>query len=698
MNNENRLKHKKYGDEIAKQLTISELISQLMNKSIGIPRLNIKRYNWWNECLHGVARAGVATVFPQAIALAATFSDELIFDVASIISTEARAKYNYAQSKGDYDIYKGLTMWTPNINIFRDPRWGRGQETYGEDPYLTATLGEAFIKGLQGDDEKYIKTAACAKHFAVHSGPEEGRHSFNAIASKKDMMETYLPAFKRAVVDAKVCGVMGAYNRTNDEACCASDTLINTVLRKAWGFDGYYVSDCGAIEDIVYHHHLKNTAEEGAALALNAGCDLECGTLYCMLNRAYEKNLVTREALEKSASKLLEIRSSLGMFDEDCPFDSITIEENATKENEAFAIEIAEKSVVLLKNNGLLPLKQNAQKIAIIGCNAKNKLAYLGNYNGDPTEFIMVKDAILEDNSDSKYSDGYSFNRLKNKLLKKDALKISSKSDVILFCSGLDCSMEGEESGDLLRGGGGNLGKQGDRISIDLPLVQQELLDELIKLNKKIVILNFSGSCINFSKYENNVDAILQCWYPGAMGGRAISNIIFGRVSPSGKLPVTFYKSDDDLPIFEDYSMQNRTYRYFNGDVLYPFGYGLSYADFTLEHFEIIDKTINCRVKNNSNISCDEVLQLYLTQPKADYQNPIKSLIKFKRFTLNPNEETELEFKLSDSDFYSIDNDGNTVYLSGEYTIQLTDGDSITSKTASYLNPNETQIIEKCPF
>lgn len=692
MNQEYWELHKNNAKILADELTVKELISQLMNNSVGVPRLNIKDYNWWNECLHGVARAGVATVFPQAIAMAATFSEDLLFDVASVISNEARAKYNYAQSIGDYDIYKGLTMWTPNINIFRDPRWGRGQETYGEDPYLTSILGMAFIKGLQGDD-KYIKTAACAKHFAVHSGPEEGRHSFNAKATKKDMVETYLPAFKRAVVDTKVCGVMGAYNRTNDEACCASDTLMNKVLRDAWGFDGYYVSDCGAIDDIYSHHHLTKKPEEASALALNTGCDLECGTLYCMLDKAYENGLVSEETLKKSVTKLLAVRHSLGMFDDECLFNDISINENATEKNEKFAIEVAEKGIVLLKNNGVLPLNEKEQSVAIIGCNADNELAYLGNYAGDPTEFVTVKKAI-QNRIDAPYSEGYSFRPVTNKLLNNEAVKISKNADVILLCTGLDPSMEGEESGELLLGGGGMLGKQGDRVSIDLPLVQQKLLDKLIPLGKKIVILNFSGGCMNFGEYTDKVDAILQCWYPGAKGGEAIANLLYGKVSPSAKLPVTFYNNDDDLPPFEEYSMANRTYRYFDGKVLYPFGYGLTYTNFELLNVEMIDNAIKCKIKNTGNFDCDEVLQLYVTQPKAEYTNPIKSLIKVNRFNLKPNEEKEIEFVINDNDLYSVNDNGDIVYLNGEYSLQITDGNYISS-SLKYVNSNDTVIIEK---
>lgn len=687
-------KYIKKGRELAEQMTMKELISQLKHNSKGVKRLGVLPYNWWNECLHGVARAGTATVFPQAIGMAATFSDEIIFKTAEIISTEARAKYNDSRSKGDYGIYKGLTMWSPNINIFRDPRWGRGQETYGEDPYLTSILGVAFIKGLQGDNPDYIKTAACAKHFAVHSGPEADRHSFNAIASKKDMAETYLPAFKKAVVDGNVCGVMGAYNRTNDEACCASPTLIQKLLRETWGFDGYFVSDCAALCDIVKHHRLTKNFIKGAALSINAGCELECGCLYRFLPLSYSFGYVKKETIQNAAARLLVIRSSLGMFSNECPYDKIGIEENASPKHEEFAIEVAEKGIVLLENNGILPLKKNEHKILVTGYNADNDLAYLGNYFGEPTSFYKIPQAIKAVNTNTDYAVGYSYKSKENSVFQKEAVEKAKNADVIFVCTGIDSSIEGEESDAYSE----SLGKLGDRITLELPEVQQELLEELIKLQKKIVILNFSGSCIDLGKYKSRVDAILQCWYPGAKGGKAIANVLFGDASPSGKLPVTFYNSVDDLPDFKDYSMKNRTYRYFKGTPQYPFGYGLTYTDFSLESFEMAGSDIRCVVKNTGEYTCDEVLQLYLTQPKTDYDNPIRSLITVKRFELAAGEKQEIVFSLSDENFYSVNEKGDVVFLSGEYSLVVSDGQNIVSAPIVYINENDTQIMEKCPI
>lgn len=698
MNEQSRFKHKQAGKALAEKMTVTELISQLMHSSKGIKRLGIKPYVWWNEALHGVARAGTATVFPQAICMAASFSEELVFEIAETISTEARAKYNESQSQNDYGIYKGLTMWSPNINIYRDPRWGRGQETYGEDPYLTSVLGAAFIKGLQGDDPEYIKTAACAKHFAVHSGPEQERHRFNSVVTKKDLFETYLPAFKSAVQDAKVCGVMGAYNRVNGEACCASVTLMDTLLRKSWGFDGYFVSDCGALPDIVYHHNLAKNPLRGASMALGAGCDLECGKFYRLLPLAYMRHYIKKETLVKSVSRLLAVRSSLGMFDEDCPFHRISPSQNALPEHEALSVRAAEQGVVLLENNGILPLKAGKQKILVVGYNAENELAYLGNYCGTPKRFCFVPEAVKEENPDTDYVQGYSYNLKENEQFRQQALKKAEEYDLILFCSGLDCSFEGEQAGELLTGGGGMLGEQGDRGTLKLPDVQLELFRKLSALGKRMIVLNFSGGCIDLRECKENADAVLQCWYPGALGGKAISNLLFGKTSPSGKLPVTFYNDEKDLPDFEDYSMANRTYRYFTGKVQYPFGYGLTYTDFTLTACGLSGKKLRCTVKNNGRFDCFETLQLFMTCPEAKYRNPIRSLIKLKRLYLLAGEEKELVFSLCDSDFYSVNESGDTVYLQGSYALYLSDGQSISCPVGEFTNEKESVIIEKCPI
>lgn len=684
MTEKNYAQHKRNGQNLANQMSLIELVSQMRNSSKSIKRLNIKQYNWWNEGLHGVARAGVATVFPQAICMASSFDADAVNRCADIISTEARAKFNESQKNKDYSIYKGLTLWSPNINIFRDPRWGRGHETYGEDPYLTSVLGCAFIEGIQGNDEKYMKASACAKHFCVHSGPEGLRHTFNAEVSEKDFYETYSPAFEAAVKKAKVSGVMGAYNRVNGESCCASDKLIDKILRKEWGFDGYFVSDCAAILDVIYKHKKTFNPAKGAAMAVNAGCDLECGVVYSLLPLSVGLGYISKDTLRKSVARLMAIRSSLGMFDDNCPFNKITIKENATPEHETQAVKMAEKGIVLLENDGILPLKKNTQKILITGYNADNKLAYLGNYFGDPSHFVMVTDAVSKYNRETEFIRGiHLYESAKNGDVNQ-ALQAAQNADIILMCTGLDSSIEGEEAGGALAGGGGNIGKQGDRKTIDLPMNQQEYIAKLMETGKKIILLNFSGGCINFGKFKNRVNAIVQCWYPGAQGGKAIANILFGKCSPSGKLPVTFYNSVDDLPDFCDYSMQNRTYRYFKGDVQYPFGYGKTYTKFALENAEVRENKIRATVKNIGKFENETVLQLYVTCPKAEFETPIKSLIGFKRISLKPQEEKEFVFEIDENSLMSVNDNGEKVLLKGEYTFTLTDGCDFECKQISY--------------
>lgn len=684
MTEENYIYHKEKGKHIAEQMTLTELASQMRNSSKSIKRLNIKQYNWWNEGLHGVARAGVATVFPQAICMAASFDATAVKRCANIIATEARAKFNESQKNEDFSIYKGLTLWSPNINIFRDPRWGRGHETYGEDPYLTSILGCAFIEGIQGDDERYMKASACAKHFCVHSGPEGLRHTFNAEVSKKDFYETYIPAFEAAVKKAKVSGVMGAYNMVNGESCCASDKLIDKLLRKEWGFDGYFVSDCSAILDVIYKHKKTLNPSKGAAMAVNAGCDLECGVVYSLLPVSVKLGYTNKEALKKSVSRLMAIRSALGMFDKDCPYNEISISDNATPEHESEAVRMAEKGIVLLENDGILPLKENARKILITGFNADNKLAYLGNYFGDPSHFVMVTDAVSQYNIDTEFIRGIHLYNQNTNYDKEEALKSAAESDIIIMCTGLDSSIEGEEAGGALAGGGGNIGEQGDRETLELPLNQQEYIEELLNTGKKIILLNFSGGCIDFRKYKNRVNAILQCWYPGAQGGEAIADILFGKCSPSGKLPITFYNSVDDLPDFCDYSMQNRTYRYFKGDVQYPFGYGKTYTKFALEDISLVGEEIKATICNIGNEKSDTVLQLYVSYPPMEYPNPLKSLVSFNRIRLKPGEKETVTFSITNEYLVSTNSDGKKIILDGCYKFTLTDGCDFTSRPIIY--------------
>jgi beta-glucosidase len=669
--------YKKAAAELVSKMTLTEKVSQLRNKSMALPKLGIKEYEWWNEGIHGVARAGIATVFMQAIGMAATFSEEILEKVADIISTEARAKYNEAQRNNDYGRYKGLTIWAPAINIYRDPRWGRGHETYGEDPYLTARLAVAFVKGLQGEDEKYLKTAACAKALCAYSGPEAERHSFDAKVSVKDLYETYLPQFEAAVKEGNVESIMGAYNRVNGEAACASPTLMEDILRKKWGFDGHFLSDCGAVKDIFHSHKITRNPIKAVALALKAGCDLECGRHYGLLYWAKKLGYVKEEDINRALIRLLTTRYKLGMFDENCPFNNIPIEVNACEAHENYAVEVAEKGIVLLKNDGLLPLKENLGRVFITGFNASNKVAYLGNYNGEPTSFIMVPEGVALYNKDSVFLEGvHLYRKDKDETAKNKALEEASKADVILVCTGLDSSVEGEDGdadANFLEGA------SGDRGTLELPKVQKDYLNDLIKTGKKIVILNFSGGSINLSDYENSesVSAILQCWYAGARGGLAIANVLFGKANPSGKLPVTFYESGADLPPLEDYSMENRTYRYYKGKVVYPFGHGLSYTKFKYENARVYnsiasgDLKLELDLTNVGDLSGEEVVQVYLSYPKKDYALPIRSLIKFKRVSLDRGEKVKLSFNLTPNDFETINPNGERVLLEGEYTLSV---------------------------
>ena len=580
-----RKKARERAEALVSQMTVDEMASQLKFDAPAIERLGIPAYNWWNEGLHGVARAGTATVFPQAIAMAAAWDTDLMKAEASVISEEARAKYNESIKHGDRDIYKGLTLWSPNVNIFRDPRWGRGHETYGEDPTLTSRLAVPFIEGLQGDGE-YLKTAGCAKHFAVHSGPEALRHSFDAKANKKDMYETYLPAFEACVKEADVEAVMGAYNRTNGEPCCASEELMEHILREDWKFEGHYVSDCWAVRDFHEHHMVTKNGVESSALALNKGCDLNCGCTYLCLKEALNKRLTTKEKVKEAAIRLFTTRFLLGMFDE-TEFDKIPYTAVESKEHLELSRKAAEESIVLLKNNGILPLKKEELKIiGVIGPNADNRSSLDGNYHGTASRYITVLEGIQDyvgDDVRVMYAKGsHLFLDKEEALAQEDdrvaeALSVAEHSDVVVLCIGLDESLEGEE------GDTGNAYASGDKEGLEFPKSQQRLMHAVLETGKKVIVCNFTGSAMNLSEAEEKAEAVIQAWYPGSQGGKALANILFGEVSPSGKLPITFYRTLDELPDFTDYSMKGRTYRYLTEEPLYPFGYGLSYGDVQVE-------------------------------------------------------------------------------------------------------------------
>ncbi len=648
---------KEKAEKLVSQMTLKEKASQLLFSSPAIERLGVSEYNWWNEALHGVARAGTATVFPQAIGLAATFDSDLVFRIADTISTEGRAKYNEASRFSDHDIYKGLTFWSPNVNIFRDPRWGRGQETYGEDPYLTSVLGKEFVRGLQGEG-KYLKTAACAKHFAVHSGPEDLRHSFNALASRHDMEETYLPAF-HALVESGVEAVMGAYNRLNGEPCCASPAL-QDILRKQWGFEGHFVSDCWALRDFHEGHRVTKDAVHSAALAIKNGCDLNCGCVYNSLLDAVKKHLITEEDITVSCVRLFTTRYLLGMG-EKTEWDGFGINDVDTAEARSLSLEAARKSIVMLKNDGILPL-ENIKTLGVIGPNADNRIALAGNYHGTASRYVTPLEGI-EDEAERRgvrvlYSLGCHLSDTRDEHLAKEddrfseAAAVTAASDAVVLVLGLDETLEGEQHDNS------NFGWGADKSSLVLPGHQEKLLDLVASSGKPFVVIIEAGSAVDLEKAEK-ASAILIAWYPGAMGGKAIADILFGSVSPSGKLPVTFYRSLDPLPPYTDYSLKERTYRYASeSNVRYPFGYGLTYgkADVTAAEGVWDNGQMTVDVVLQSDSEMEDVLQVYVKALDLP-SSPIRSLAAFRRLKLKGGEE-HFSIPLSPSAFETVDENG----------------------------------------
>jgi beta-glucosidase len=664
--------------ELISQMTVEEKVSQLLYTSAAIPRLGIPEYNWWNECLHGVARAGIATVFPQAVAMAATFDDALVEQIADAISGEARAKHNEAVKQGNRGQYWGLTFWTPNINIFRDPRWGRGQETYGEDPYLTSQIGLAFVRGLQGDDPENLKLAACAKHYAVHSGPEKDRHTFNAIPTKKDLFETYLPAFK-ALVEVGVESVMGAYNRTLNEACCASNFLLKDILRGRWGFKGHVVSDCWAIRDFHEYHRITNSPEESAALALNAGCDLNCGCTYPMLNVAFKKGLVTEEAIDTALTRVLRTRFKLGMFDPPgkSRWAKLGREIINCEKHRALALKAAHKSIVLLKNdNNLLPLDSSPKKIVVTGPAAANAHALFGNYYGVSSRFITILEGLGEKIKD-KFGIGLDYRQ--GCLMYSENSKSlvhygeANISDVVIAVMGLDGAIEGEE-GDAIASD-----SNGDRDTIELPPWQLKFLKAVRNAGKKIILVLTGGSPIAFP--EDIADAVIFAWYPGESGGQAVADIIFGDVVPSGKLPITFPASTAQLPPYEDYSMKGRTYRYMTEKPMYPFGFGLSYTSFRFDSITLSAPAISgggsvkasVAVSNTGKYDADEVVQLYVSRDERGGDEPVASLRGFRRVFLPAGRAKTVEFELSSAAFETVSEEGEYRLLPGSYAVVAAD-------------------------
>ncbi|MDB4133718.1 glycoside hydrolase family 3 C-terminal domain-containing protein [Flavobacteriaceae bacterium] len=647
------------------KMTLKEKISQLGNNAPAIPRLGVLEYNWWNECLHGVARAGTATVFPQAIGMAATFNPNLINDVAVVISDEARAKHHEALRNNDYSQYKGLTFWSPNINIFRDPRWGRGHETYGEDPYLTGQIGTQFVKGLQGNDPKYLKLVATAKHFAVHSGPESERHFFNANVNQRDLWETYLPAFKDLVVDANVYSVMGAYNRVNGESASASNYLLQEILRDKWGFNGYVVSDCGAINDIHANHKIVKTPEESAALGVITGCDLNCGGIYQNhLQESVTLGLISEKEIDTAVYRLFLARMKLGMFDpaEIVSYAQIPFDINNSQKHDELSLKTAQSSMTLLKNNGVLPIDINKiNKIAVVGPNADNINALLGNYHGTPSNpvtFINGLNDYIGKRSEITYSKGVDLVKDGSdglNLLSDSIIKDVKRADLAVFVGGLDATWEGEEMP-----GGINVDGfyNGDRTRIEMPEIQQNAIKAMIDTGTPVILVLMAGSSIALNGLEKELEAILMAWYPGQRGGNAIASVLFGDYNPGGKLPVTFYRSTSELPDFKDYNMSSGngfTYRYYKGKALYPFGHGLSYTKFKYSKLKVnkirlTEKEkfkISFTIKNIGNYNGDEVVQVYIKDLNSEFQMPIKQLRSFERISLNKKDEKIIEFEFT---------------------------------------------------
>jgi len=808
--------------DLVSRMTLEEKVSQMSHESKAIDRLGVPEYNWWNECLHGVARAGHATVFPQAIGMAAMWNEDMIYRIATAVSDEARAKHHNFLRQGKRGIYQGLTYWTPNINIFRDPRWGRGMETYGEDPYLTGELWVWVLKGLQGDDPKYLKLVATAKHFAVHSGPESTRHSANVNPSLRDFYETYTPHFKKAVQEAGVWSVMGAYQRLWGEPCCGS-YFLGSLLREKWGFRGYIVSDCWAIKDFYDKgmHEIVETPEQAAAQAVKSGTDLNCGVTFPYLTESVRQGLITEGAIDTAVQRLMLARFKLGMFDnpKHVPYSKIPMDVVESEQHVALALEAARESMVLLENNGILPFSKEVKNVAVIGPNADDTEVLLGNYNGysrnpvtplrgimeklsgarviyaqgcalagglpyftavpsrvlftdssmsrnglsakyynnpewagdpvhsrvdslvdfvwwneapfagmDPAHFsvewtgvICVSESgnyalgtesfpgfslvfdgkeLISRNQDHHPGKVYEFVYLQagkpyplslryyqketeyaimrllwdapGRQLKQEAIQVASASDLVILCMGLSPSLEGEEMKVRVKGF-----KDGDREDIQLPDSQVELIKAIARLNKPTVLVLLNGSAVSFDNEIKSLPAILEAWYPGQEGGTAIADIIFGDYNPGGKLPVTFYRSIDQIPAFDNYDMQGKTYRFFRDTPLYPFGYGLSYTQFSYRITELpesvpcgipVDMTVE--VTNTGHMEGDEVVQLYVTLPDASFPVPVKSLQGFKRIHLKPGESQLVRFTLVPEQMASLDDNQVWVVEPGEVLIE----------------------------
>lgn len=687
-------------NDLVSRLTLQEKVQMMKHQSPAIERLGVPAYNWWNEALHGVARTSEkVTVFPQAIALAATFDTDALQKSAEMISSEGRALFNEDLRAGKTGgPYRGLTYWTPNVNIFRDPRWGRGQETYGEDPYLTAQMGAAMVRGLEGTDPNYLKAVACAKHYAVHSGPEGNRHVFNVSVSAYDLWDTYLPAFRELVVKAKVHGVMCAYNRLENQPCCGNNELLHYILRNQWGFQGYVTSDCWAINDFTHHHKTHANDTEAVSDAVLKGTDLECGNLYQLLEQGVQQGLISERDVDVSLKRLLTIPFKIGLFDpaDANPYGKIGREVIECDAHKQQAYEMARKSMVLLLNKQhILPLdKHKLKRIALIGPNANNEQTLLANYFGTPSEIITPLESLqkrLGDAVEIDYMQGVDhLRKLSDAPSFQEVAQMAQKADVIIFVSGINANYEGE-AGDA--GADGYAGfASGDRTSMQLPAVQLELLQALEKTGRPIILVNMSGSVMSFAWESQHVDAILQAWYGGQAAGDAITDVLLGEYNPAGRMPLTTYMNDADLPSFEDYSMQNRTYRYFRGQVRYPFGYGLSYTTFAYESCQansIVQTgkriTFTARIKNIGDRDGEEVVQLYLSHTGDNIQpKPICALKGFRRIFLKKGESQEVRFTLTPEELGLVNRDGMLIESAGKVDVYIGGGQPFQSEGVFY--------------
>jgi len=665
--------------DLLSQLTLDEKVAMMNHPAQGVPRLGIAGYNFWSEALHGVARNGRATVFPQAIGMAATWDKDLIHQVATAISDEGRAKYHAALRRNGYtDQYQGLTFWSPNVNIFRDPRWGRGQETWGEDPFFTGEMATEFVKGLQGDHPKYLKAAACAKHYAVHSGPERDRHTFNAIVSKHDLHDTYLPAFKKLVTDAKVESVMGAYNRTLDEPCNGSKLLLEDILRGEWGFEGHVVSDCGALSDFHLNHKVTKDAAETVALALKRGCDMGCDHVYSEIPEAIARGLITETDVDRALARTLGTRFKLGMFDppEDVPFTSISMEVVACDEHRQLAYHAAAESVVLLKNkDNILPIKTSTKKIFVTGPTAASMEVLLGNYYGFNNQMITLLEGLtgrIPEGMGMEYTAGAMLKHPRE-IKNSWAPGMAQSADFAIVCAGFSSFLEGEEGESLLSP------QNGDRESISLPESQINYIKELAIHGVKIVLVLTGGSPIALGEVEDMVDAILFVWYPGMEGGRAVADVLFGDISPAGKLPITFPKSLDQLPAFDDYSMNGRTYRYMTAEPLYPFGFGLSYSRFDYSDLQLDKQTlalgdslnVSLTLTNCGDSDSAEIAQFYLSDLHASTVVPLQHLVGFARVDFKARESKMLKFTITPEMMSFYNDEGKLTLEPGEFRLEV---------------------------